>query len=413
MDISPLLRTACALEAAHQGDADLVRQFVADKDEAAFAVLVRRHGAMVLSVCRRLLCDTHEAEDAMQATFIVLARKAPVLKSCTVLGDWLHGVARRIALKARTARMRRQARERVGARSATIAPEPRNDFGPLLDEQIGRLPEKYRWPLVLCDLQGKTRHDAAKQLGWPDGTVAGRLVRARAMLAQRLLRTVKVGAVALPSAVGAASEQGGFAADLVHSTVRAAVAVASNKSTEGVVSSFAVILAQRELQSMMWNKIKPVVLALLAVIVSTVAACVVLGPLAAAPGKDQDSPPAKPPEAASQVPEKKVPTERDKALLDAAQKQFDGRWREFVAGKTSADFIVPWSGKLLEATLRVCEKSSEKIEACKAHIERLKAVEEVNKKKLDDGAIAPTQYYQIVYYRIEAEIMLDEMRRRK
>ncbi|MBV8430290.1 MAG: sigma-70 family RNA polymerase sigma factor, partial [Solirubrobacterales bacterium] len=170
-------------------DRELHRRFQDQQDQAAFQALLRRHGPMVLGVCRRVLGDRHEAEDAFQATFLVLVRKAASVVPRDMVGNWLYGVARQTALKARATTARRRAREK----QVTAMPEPaperresRHDLQPLLDEELSRLPDKYRAVIVLCDLEGKTRKEVARQLGWPEGTVAGRLARARAVLAKRL-----------------------------------------------------------------------------------------------------------------------------------------------------------------------------------------------------------------------------------
>lgn len=171
-----------------ENDGELLRRFLARHDEAAFEALVRRHGPMVLAVCRRALGSSADAEDAFQATFLVLLRKAAGLVPRPILGDWLHGVARRIALKARAAIALRRDREGTAARLQRSPESERNDWLPWLDQEVGRLPTKYRLPLILCDLEGRTRGEAARALNWPEGTVAGYLARGRAMLARRLLR---------------------------------------------------------------------------------------------------------------------------------------------------------------------------------------------------------------------------------
>ena len=153
------------------------------RDEAAFAALVRRHGPMVLGVCRRVLRNAHDAEDAFQATFLVLVRKAGVAPAPGAVGDWLYGVAYRTALKAAGAGRRRGARKRGRWRtcpSRQPRPDARGaDLQPVLDEELSRLPDKYRGAVVLCDLEGKTRKEAARQLGVPEGTLSGRLATAR------------------------------------------------------------------------------------------------------------------------------------------------------------------------------------------------------------------------------------------
>src|SRR5439155_15066303 len=155
-----------------------------------FAALILRHGPLVLGVCRRVLRDPHGAEDAFQATFLVLARKARwVRRHCPVLGNWLYGVAYRTALEARRAAAVRRDRERRAAEmrtSATPADRSPADLREVLDRELAALPAAYRAAVVLCDLEGLPRKDAALRLGWPEGTLSGRLARARSLLAARL-----------------------------------------------------------------------------------------------------------------------------------------------------------------------------------------------------------------------------------
>jgi RNA polymerase sigma factor (sigma-70 family) len=172
-------------------DGRLLARFVRDRDEAAFAALVRRHGAMVLGVCRRVVRDWHAAEDCLQTTFLVLARKAAALGAPPALGPWLHAVALRTALKARAQAARRRAQEEKAAAPPTVEDRDElvwRDLRRVLDEAVGRLPEKYRVPVVLCYLEGKTVAEAARLLGWPQGTVATRLLRARGRLRAGLAR---------------------------------------------------------------------------------------------------------------------------------------------------------------------------------------------------------------------------------
>ncbi len=175
------------------GDGDLLARFVAhrgDAAEAAFAVLVERHAPMVFLVCRQMLGDEHDAQDASQATFLVLAKKARSIKKPEALGSWLHGVALRVSAKAKVAAARRRSHERRGGEMAArfdsewTLSEP----CPELHEEIDRLPERYRLPVVLCYLEGLTHDQAAQQLGWPLGTVESRLARARDRLRERLTR---------------------------------------------------------------------------------------------------------------------------------------------------------------------------------------------------------------------------------
>ena len=185
-----------------QTDRQLLQLF-ADRDpmaaELAFTVLVRRHGPMVFRACRAILRDPHAAEDAFQATFLVLARKAGGLWVRGSLGPWLLSVARRVAYCARTDASRQRAHERTAAeRAAPATVDPGwDDRDAILHEELVRLPEKYRTAVVLCDLEGLTQEQAARQLGWPDGTVRSRLARGRERLRERLTRRGMAPAVVL------------------------------------------------------------------------------------------------------------------------------------------------------------------------------------------------------------------------
>jgi RNA polymerase sigma factor (sigma-70 family) len=232
-------------------DGDLLAAYVARRDEAAFAALVRRHGPMVLGVCRRILRNHADAEDAFQATFLVLVRKAGTIRTRTQVSSWLHGVAHNTALKARALNRRRLEKERdVRARSkGQAAEELWQQAKALLDEALRGLPEKYRVAVVLCGLEGRTIKEAARQLACPQGTVATRLARGRALLARRLSRSglaLSAGTVAAILGEGAASAS--VPAALSGATVKAAAT--------GLVSASVVTLSERALQAMLLTKIK-------------------------------------------------------------------------------------------------------------------------------------------------------------
>jgi RNA polymerase sigma factor (sigma-70 family) len=185
-------------------DAQLLGRFLSTRDgtaQAAFTALVGRHGPMVLSVCRQVLGDPHDAQDAFQATFLVLAGHAGSVRKSDSLGSWLHGVALRVALRARADAARRRARERRGAalRSAESEREGvRSESWPEVHQEIARLPARYREPIVLCYLEGLSTEEAALRLGCPRGTVLSRLSRARENLRARLARRGLAPALALP-----------------------------------------------------------------------------------------------------------------------------------------------------------------------------------------------------------------------
>lgn len=188
--------------------AELLQRFCADRDQAAFTELVRRFGPLVLRVSRRMLDNEAEAEDVFQATFVVLARKASVIARPETLGPWLHGVACRLALKARGQTQRRQRRECGGMDAALVQCQaqtaaPQDDLRSILDEELDRLPETYRVPLVLCYLEGRSQSEAAQHLGCQEPALRMRLMRGRELLRERLAhRGLACGVAALAAALG-------------------------------------------------------------------------------------------------------------------------------------------------------------------------------------------------------------------
>src|SRR5262245_8023014 len=172
-------------------DAELLGRFVSEGNEEAFTALVKRYGPLVLGVCRRVLHRAEDVEDAFQATFIVLVRKAGVIGRDRPLGSWLYGVARRVARKAGSEAAKRRAREGKASRLSRAKGIPEmngSDLHAALEEEVGRLPEKYRAPILLCYFEGKTKEEAGLALGWPGGTVSTRLARGRQRLREALRR---------------------------------------------------------------------------------------------------------------------------------------------------------------------------------------------------------------------------------
>ena len=268
--IQHLFRLVSSEQAEGEPDRDLLERFATQHEEAAFAALLRRHGPMVLAVCRRVLGDANDAEDAFQATFLILIRKASSISRPERLGNWLYGVAYRTALDARGNRARRQARERQVAEmpAAEVADDPVwQDLRPILDEELNRLPEKYRAPLVFCYLEGKTKEETAKQLGWPEGTVSGRLARAKEMVRSRLARR----GLALTPAVLLATLTGNAApaavpAPLLDATLRVGLLFAAGQgATAGALSGSVAALTERVLHGMSLGKLKTAAAILLTV----------------------------------------------------------------------------------------------------------------------------------------------------
>jgi RNA polymerase sigma factor (sigma-70 family) len=242
-------------------DGQLLARFIKDRDEAAFATLVERHGPMVLNVCRRRLNDANEVDDAFQAVFLVLVKKARSIRKPSLLGNWLYGVACRAAANARRQAWRRHSRtQEIDDMPATQPPaaEGWHELRPLLDEELERLPEKYRAPLVLCYLQGKTYTEAARILGWADGTVSGRLARGRTLLRAALLkRGLTLSAVALTALLTEhAVEAYSVPVSLASTTIKAALLVAAGTSLAAGASTGAAALTEGVLKAMFLTKLK-------------------------------------------------------------------------------------------------------------------------------------------------------------
>jgi RNA polymerase sigma factor (sigma-70 family) len=257
--ISHLRRTVLLREGAGRTDGQLLEDYLSRREEAALEVLVRRHAPMVWGVCRRVLGNHHDAEDAFQATFLILVRKAASLASPELLANWLYGVAHQTALKARATAAKKSARERqVIQMPEPAATEPNlwNDLQPLLDQELSRLPDKYRVAIVLCDLEGKTRKEAARQLGVPEGTLAARVARGRVMLAKRLTRrglAVLGGTLGVVLAENVASA---VPASVVASTIKATILFATGQAATGAISANVAALAEGVLKGMLLTKLK-------------------------------------------------------------------------------------------------------------------------------------------------------------
>ena len=215
-------------------DRQLLDEYVRDQDAGAFRSLVARHGAAVLRVCRGVLRDSYEAEDAFQATFLVLVRKAPAIRDPEALGAWLRGVAYRVAVRARRGAARRRAIERTQAEMSQhdrglIPAEATSELCKVVREELERLPDSYRQPIALCYLDGLTHQEAARRLDWPVGTVKVRLVRARRLLRERLdRRGIGLGAALLLMRREPLGEAP-VPARLLESTVRAMTSITAGR----------------------------------------------------------------------------------------------------------------------------------------------------------------------------------------
>jgi RNA polymerase sigma factor (sigma-70 family) len=320
------LHTLTAARAAGEAsDRDLLRRFAVCRDEGAFVALVRRHGPMVFQVGRRTLANCQDAEDVFQATFLVLAAKAGARTWQESVGNWLYGVARHLALKARTAAARRAAREvraTVPPSTDPLAEITGRELRSALDDELARLPEKYRAPLVLCYLEGATRDEAARQLGWPLGTLKSRVERGRELLRARLTRRGLTLGVALSAATLADNATCIAARD---GLIRAAVFMAEGKAlTGGLVSTRVLGLTNAGVSAVL-----PVRKVILAAVLLALSSFALAAPFpATGPERGGDSQPAAVPQ--KQLSEEKEPrTDLDGVPLpaEAVARMGSGRLR--------------------------------------------------------------------------------------
>jgi RNA polymerase sigma factor (sigma-70 family) len=452
--LNPVLRHIRRVAHAGLGgetdDAGLLERFLSQHDEAAFEILLKRHGPMVLGVCRRLLRDPHAADDAFQAVFLVLLRKARTLRKRELLANWLYGVAYRTALRARRVGARLHAREKAMSEIPAADSDDASiwrDLRPVLDDELHRLPDKYRRPVVLCYLEGKTFTEAARDLGWPAGTVSGRLARARKILQSRLTRRgitlsgAALGVVLMEKALTAA-----VPVPLFDQTIKAATLLAAGSA--GAVGGFALpvsALAEGVMQTIYLTKMKLVVTTVLALgILAAGAGVITLQRLDARQPAVRLARKTEPLER-NQVDEKPklladevaqlnqraedgriadMPADQLKSLLDAipngskvgallkdqleaAQTETTARWKEFCAGRGTLDICMAASQRLLQAERELSRKRADQVAAFQAHWQRMKDIEAINKARYEASRIPIQDYAQSRFNRIQAEIWVE------
>jgi RNA polymerase sigma factor (sigma-70 family) len=265
-----LTREMVAETLAVESDRQLVEQFLAGSGEAVFKAIVRRHGPMVYRVCWRVLRQEQDAEDAFQATFLVLAQRVRTLRKRASLASWLHGVAHRAALKAKAEATARRRHEQQATQSSAGPPDEVTwgELRGLLDSELARFPERWRLPLVLCYLEGRTQDEAAKQLGWSERTLRRRLEEARAALGRRLTRrgvawTAALSALLLSNCLASAA----LPPALVGSTAEVAARIATGHAARAIVSAKVAALAEGVTKPMLMTKIQIATSALLLALV--------------------------------------------------------------------------------------------------------------------------------------------------
>jgi RNA polymerase sigma factor (sigma-70 family) len=267
------VRNAIAVQSCCQvADHELLERYVAAQEGYAFAALAKRHGSMVMGLCWRILRHQQDAEDAFQAAFLVFARKAGTIRKSESIASWLHSVAFRAANKLRASQARRRARCQTQFGLETLLDVSQADFSRdlsfretqrVLEEELNRLADKYRAPLLLCCVEGRTRDEAAQQLGWSLGVLRGRLDRGRELLRARLVRRGLSLSVALLALGVAGTSHAAVTPALLSSTVQAATGAARSQSAAGAVSAQATALAQGVIQAMFLAKVKIIAVGLL------------------------------------------------------------------------------------------------------------------------------------------------------
>lgn len=408
--VQGIFQTQTVRAKASESDGHLLTAYVTGRDEAAFEALARRHAGMVWGVCRRTLGNDHDAEDAFQATFLILSCKAASIKPPSMVGNWLYGVARRAALKARDQRRRRQLKEKQAAylpdQELTCYSE-RMELRQVLDKELSRLPAKYRIPIVLCDLEGLSRSTAAQRLGWPEGTVSGRLSRARELLARLLIRRglgLMAGAGAanlVSSATTSASVSSGF----LETVFEAIFERGANALGRESISASATSLAKGVMRSMIYTAITraAAVVLLLAALVG--GAGLALRPAEA--GQQQATlSNAKPDDAKPPATKERTETDCIAELYDAANLELDCKTKEYFAGRGTLAFLFDASRRLVQAELEKSNKKADRIDAAERHLKLMYEIEKTNKLRFEEGKVATQDLASATFHRCEAELNL-------
>lgn len=433
--IQYLYRLAGKPAGGDRSDADLLRRFSLHNDQYAFAAIVEKHGSMVWGVCRRVLRNVQDAEDAFQATFFVLVRKAGSLRQPDSLASWLYGVAYRTAIKARAIAAQRRFHETqaMSIQASRSGQEPIGaDLKELLDEEVNRLPAKYRQPFILCYLTGKTNEEAARELSCAPGTIFSRLSRAREMLRSRLTRRgIFLSAAGLATAMSEAVGQAAVPSALAEATIRSAFMVGAGKAlTIGATSASVFTLTKGVQQAMFMNTLK-IILAV-GVVGTVVFGGTVVAYLSLAHNPSEDEKLLAKQANASNVKPNKPRNEKNKNVdnekrlaeekkkLDAelnitrmlkeqaelTRGEVEARMQQFDAGKGTLVFLFDASKRLL-LTEEAIRKNKEDITPLKAHFERMKKIQDTIQTRFDDGRMGIEDLYQAKYYRLEAEIWLE------
>jgi RNA polymerase sigma factor (sigma-70 family) len=381
--------------------------------ELAFATLVERHGPMVLRVCRELLRDEHAAHDAFQATFLVLVRRAGSLWTRDSLGPWLYQVAVRVARNARSAMARRQRHEGKAATLAAqfVSEARRDDSGPVLHEELDRLPERFRAVIVLCGLEGLTQEQAARRLGWPIGTVQSRLARGRDRLRGRLIRRGVAPGVGLAALVSSARD------------ISAAVPQALAGSTAGLYSTSVVALTEGVIRSMILTKLKFAVFGLLSFGLVVTGVGLLAGQETpnrpggtAPPGPPRPGPsvtPARPAAAADPFDavemlggQEKPEEALKRRLVEIARRRLEAQQAFYKEGRITIDRYLDASNELRLAEMDASKTREDRIAAARAHLDRASEVEANERQEFETGRGTTADVTEAEQFRLKAEFHL-------
>jgi RNA polymerase sigma factor (sigma-70 family) len=402
----------------------LLERYLECRDEAAFEAIVARHGPMVLGVCRRMLADQTDVEDAFQATFLVLVRRARQLGPRDAIGPWLYGVASRVAMRSRSEAARRRRFQPLTPEVVVVVDDRSSasrEIGEVIDQELSRLPSKYRNPIVLCYLEGQTHEEAARQLKWPIGTVKGRLARARDLLQSRLVRRGLTPAVGALSLALSPDSSAALHRELLERTVKSSLKLALGQATAQVVSTSITFLVEGVLTSMFVNSVK---WASVVVLVAGLA-CTGLGVMARQDSKARTDivPPAvkstvaapEPKPAESSPPNRVEPpksanedaptdlAELRRALLKAANSEWLQASEYYELANTGLEAAYEASKRLMTAQQGCADNDDGKLSAVKAHSQRIRSLARFQHHANPTTGIASSQ---IRTYAAEAELLL-------
>lgn len=406
--------------AMDRSDAELLERFVAQRDETAFEALLRRNSPLVWNVCRRILTEEHAAEDAFQATFLVLVRKAQSVSKKASIRSWLYGVALRVALRARQQEnLRRRREQETPSRPSGDADTEAlwQDVRPILDEEIQRLPEKYRLPIILCHLEGQTNDEAAKILHCPRGTIATRLARARERLRARLLhRGVSLPAAALAALLSDNAMSATIPPLLVGQTAKVVLS--------GTASASITTLTEGVLHAMFVNKVKASLVVALLVVALGGAGFGAYYQRLQFSKRDSEEPLKRPDEAARDKKPAAMTNERFQKLLkqrrDMAEKEWKIRSELYREGANEPGMNAPItlrmvfeaSKHVLKAELELSNKKAERLAAREGHLKRMKEVTNISESQYEVGRVSTAAFASALYEQLDAEIELEREKAR-